>query len=100
MMGDRPVKLNEEALRAIKKHVDRNAARQESVSSKPGDESLNVTYARAVPLVPSITRAFTARKIPIVVGIYLPMIESAYKPCYENSWGAKGLFQFLPSTAK
>ncbi len=28
------------------------------------------------------------------------MIESEYKPCFENSWGAKGLFQFLPSTAK
>jgi membrane-bound lytic murein transglycosylase D len=26
------------------------------------------------------------------------MIESEYKPCYENSIGAKGLFQFLPQT--
>ncbi len=28
------------------------------------------------------------------------MIESAYRSCYENSIGAKGLFQFLPQTAK
>jgi membrane-bound lytic murein transglycosylase D len=47
-----------------------------------------------------IARAFAARKIPLVVGIYLPMIESEYKPCFENSIGAKGLFQFLPQTAK
>jgi serine/threonine protein kinase len=100
MMGDRPVRLNEEALRAIKVHVDRYVARVGSVSNKPGQESLNVIYARALPLVPLIARAFTARKIPSVVGIYLPMIESEYKPCFENSWGAKGLFQFLPSTAK
>jgi hypothetical protein len=100
MMGDRPVRLNEEALRAIKTHVDRYAARKENASDKPGDESLKVIYARAAPLVPMIARAFAARKIPIVVGIYLPMIESEYKPCFENSIGAKGLFQFLPSTAK
>jgi membrane-bound lytic murein transglycosylase D len=93
MMGDRPVRLNEEALRAIKTQVDRY------VAQKPGDESLQVIYSRPVPLVPLIARAFAARKIPIVIGIYLPMIESAYRPCFENSMGAKGLFQFLPQTA-
>jgi serine/threonine protein kinase len=100
MLGERPVKLNEEALRAIKMHVDRAVAREGSVSNKPGEESLNVIYARAAPLVPIIARAFAARKIPIVIGIYLPMIESGYRPCFENSIGAKGLFQFLPQTAQ
>jgi hypothetical protein len=100
MLGDRPLKLNEEALRAIKVHVDRYAARQNTNSNKPGEERLDVIYTRAVPLVPLIARVFAERKIPIVVGIYLPIIESEYRPCSENSWGAKGLFQFLPSTAK
>jgi serine/threonine protein kinase len=100
MMGERPVKLNQEALQAIKRHVDHYAAREESIYNNPGGESLNVIYARAVPYVPLIARSFAARKIPIVVGIYLPMIESEYKPCYENQIGATGLFQFLPSTAK
>ena len=77
-----------------------SVAREGSASNKPGGESLNVIYARAVPLVPLIARAFAARKIPSIVGIYLPMIESEYKPCFENSMGAKGLFQFLPATAK
>ena len=100
MMGERPAKLNEEALLAIKRYVDRYSARQDSTSNKLGQESLKVSYARAVPLVPLIAKSFAARKIPIVVGIYLPMIESAYRPCLENGWGAKGLFQFLPTTAK
>jgi serine/threonine protein kinase/soluble lytic murein transglycosylase-like protein len=100
MLGDRLTKLNDEALRAIKFHIDRGVARAASQSDKPGAESLNVIYARAVPLVPMIARAFAARKIPIIVGIYLPIIESGYRPCFENSIGAKGLFQFLPSTAK
>jgi serine/threonine protein kinase len=100
MLGDRPTKLNDEALRAIKYHVDRDVAREASLSNKPGEEGLKVVYARAVPLVPLIARTFAARKIPIIVGIYLPVIESGYRPCFENSIGAKGLFQFLPSTAK
>ncbi|HMG75547.1 MAG TPA: serine/threonine-protein kinase [Pyrinomonadaceae bacterium] len=100
MMGDRPVKLNEEALRAIKNHVDRYAAREGTTSNKPGGESLNVVYGRAVPFVPLIARVFAARKIPSIVGIYLPMIESEYKPCFVNQIGATGLFQFLPDTAR
>jgi serine/threonine protein kinase len=100
MMGERTVKLNQEALQAIKRHVDRYAAREESVSRDPGAESLNIIYARATPYIPLIARSFAARKIPIVVGIYLPMIESEYKPCYVNQIGATGLFQFVPSTAK
>jgi serine/threonine protein kinase len=100
MMGDRPAKLNDEALQAIKRHVDRYAARIDSSSTKPGQERLSVAYGRAKPYVPLIARAFAERKIPIIVGIYLPMIESAYHPCLVSGFGAKGLFQFLPQTAE
>lgn len=96
MMGDRPVKLNDEALRAIKAHVDYNVTRY----NKAGGESLRGLYARAPEHIPTIARAFAERKIPLVIGLYLPMIESAYTPCYENQFGAKGLFQFLPATAE
>lgn len=100
MMGDRPVKLKEDALRAIKNYVDRYVARRGSMSDEGGREDLRVIYTRAMPYVPLIARSFTARKVPVIVGIYLPMIESEYKTCFENSIGAKGLFQFLPQTAK
>ena len=97
MMGDRPAKLNDEALRVIKKYVDRFAAREQPA----GDgESLNEIYGRAPAYVPLIARSFAARKVPVIIGIYLPVIESAYRPCFENSFGSKGLFQFLPQTAK
>ena len=100
MMGDRPMKLNDEAIRAIKTNLDSYLARTDSTSAKPGVESLRVIYGRAAPIIPLIAPSFNERKIPLVVGIYLPMIESAYKPCFENSVGAKGLFQFVPQTAE
>jgi serine/threonine protein kinase len=99
MMGDRPVKLNDEAVRVIKLYVDRYAARG-GASSPLGGETMNVVCARARPYVPLIAREFAARKVPVIIGIYLPVIESAYRDCYENSFGAKGLFQFMPQTAQ
>lgn len=95
MMGDRPVKLNGDAVRVIKTYVDRYAQPR-----NPGEATLNDIYARATPYVPLIARSFAARKVPVIIGIYLPVIESAYRNCYENSIGAKGLFQFLPQTAE
>src|SRR5438094_493597 len=100
MMGDRSMKLNDEAIKAIKSNLDRYLARTDSTSAKPGAESLRVIYGRAAPIIPLIAPSFSERKIPLVVGIYLPMIESEYKPCYENSAGSKGLFQFMPQTAE
>ncbi len=99
-MGERPARLNEDALRAIKRHLDGYVARLGSVSTKPESEDLRVVYARPVPYLPLIARSFAARKVPLMVGIYLPMIESEYKPCSESSLGGRGLFQFLPQTAK
>jgi soluble lytic murein transglycosylase-like protein len=95
MMGERPVKLNDEALRAIKAVIDRYVA-----PPKPNTPTLNEIYSRAPPYLPLIAREFNTRRIPVIVGIYLPVIESAYQPCFENEAGAKGLFQFLPATAE
>jgi hypothetical protein len=98
MMGDRPVKLNDDALRAIKMYIDRYAA-SDAAPGNPGRETISVVYGRARPYVPLIARSFAARKVPVIIGIYLPVIESAYQNCYENSIGATGLYQFLPQTA-
>ncbi len=99
-MGDGPVVLNEDALRAIKRHVDSYVARLNSASTALGGEDLRVVYARPAPYVPLIARSFAARKVPLLVGLYLPMIESEYRPCVESQFGAKGMFQFLPQTAR
>jgi len=99
MMGERPLKLDENAVLLIKKHVDRYVAR---MNPPDGDESSSTraTYKRARPYIPLIARSFAARKVPVIIGIYLPVIESAYKPCHESTLGGKGLYQFLPSTAR
>ena len=97
MMSDRPVKLNDDAVRVIKSYVDYYAGRL----TKPGDsENVSAVYVRAQPYVPVIARAFAARKVPVIIGIYLPVIESAYHECHESPVGARGLFQFLPGTAR
>jgi serine/threonine protein kinase len=99
MMGDYPVQLNDEAVRAIRLYVDHYVA----LGKKPGgsqDQTIEAAYARARTHVPLIARSFSRRRVPVIIGIYLPVVESSYRNCYENSIGAKGLFQFLPSTAK
>ena len=93
MMSDRAVKLDEAAVRVIKKHVDYQANRIN------GPANMKAVYERAQPYVPSIAHSFAARKVPIVIGIYLPVIESAYKECPHGQFGAQGLFQLLPGTA-
>ena len=99
MMGDRPVKLNEAAVRSIKIYVDWYAGRMDGPpgSDEPGTRAV---YERARPYVPLIARSFAARKVPVIIGIYLPVIESGYRHCSEGNSGAKGLFQFLPQTAR
>jgi soluble lytic murein transglycosylase-like protein len=99
MMGDRPVQLNEEAVRSIKRHVDRYMTNMTVPSADREPGNTVAIYERARPYVPLIARSFAARKVPVIIGIYLPVIESAYKPCYESPLGSKGLYQFLPSTA-
>lgn len=99
LLGDRPAKLSDEALWVIKRYVDRYVATN-GESRELGDGSLSAVYGRAPPYVPLIARSFAARKVPVIIGIYLPVIESGYRPCFENDFGAKGLFQFLPQTAR
>lgn len=99
MMGDGPVQLNDEALSAIKLYVDRYVSMW-GKSSETGEETLEAVYGRARSHVPLIARSFAARKVPVIIGIYLPVLESAYRDCHESRLGAKGLFQFLPQTAQ
>ncbi|MCA1575830.1 MAG: protein kinase [Acidobacteria bacterium] len=99
MMGDRPVKLDDGAVRLIKTYVDRYVSNMDAPASNDSG-STKAIYARARPYVPLIARSFAARKVPVIVGIYLPVIESSYRPCYESSFGANGLYQFMPSSAR
>jgi serine/threonine protein kinase len=99
MMGERSAKLDDNAVQTIKKFVDYYAAR----ITAPPDQvsgSMSAVYERAPRYVPLIARSFAARKVPVIIGIYLPVIESGYRDCSAGNFGAKGLYQFLPSTAQ
>lgn len=99
MMGEHPVQLNDEAVRYIQRYVDRYVAMGREPGAS-GDSTIGAVYSRARSHVPLIARSFRQRKVPVIIGIYLPVVESAYRNCFESSFGARGLYQFLPSTAK
>ena len=100
MMGDRPAVLNEEALQIIRQKIDEYDRRRVDNPNRPDGDSLQEIYGRAIPHLPLISRSFTAEKVPVPIGIYVAMIESEYRPCFENEIGAKGMFQFMPQTAR
>ena len=97
MMSDRPAKLNEDSVRTIKNYVERYVR---TLRDPAHSSDVSGIYERAPPYIPLIARSFAARKVPIIIGIYLPVVESGYRECFESSLGAKGLYQFLPDTAR
>ncbi len=54
---------------------------------------------RATKNSPFINRAFNTEGIEPQIGIYIAMIESEHCPCLESPTKAKGMFQFLASSA-
>lgn len=101
LMGNRPYAFNDEVLGYIKQYVDVYARRVGNNSGRMWGEDLRFVFARArTRYAPHITRAFNARNVPPVVGLYIVMIETEYHNLpSENFAGAAGLFQFIGSTA-
>ncbi|MGI8787989.1 MAG: FHA domain-containing protein [Pyrinomonadaceae bacterium] len=54
---------------------------------------------RATKNAPFIVRSFNGEGIEPQIGIYIAMIESEHCPCLESPTHAKGMFQFLASSA-
>lgn len=65
-------------------------------------ENLASLLSRARCFAPTIIRAFndSNHRSPVEIGLYIAMIESEYHTRIGSNAGAKGMFQFLPSTAK
>ncbi|HEV2864867.1 MAG TPA: transglycosylase SLT domain-containing protein [Pyrinomonadaceae bacterium] len=102
MMGNRPYAFNDEVLIHIKRYVDVYARRVGNNSRRMWGEDLRFVFARARPqYAPHIIRAFNARGVPPVVGLYIAMIETEFRNIQgENFAGAAGLFQFIAPTAR
>jgi len=54
---------------------------------------------RATKTSPFVVRSFLAEGIEPPIGIYVAMIEGEHCPCLTSGTGAKGMFQFLASSA-
>jgi soluble lytic murein transglycosylase-like protein len=100
LMSNREYAFNRNVVLIIQGYVDAYAARARSKSTRLWGEGLPSLYGRATRFAPIIIRAFDARGVPPVVGLYIVMIETEYHPCLESPVGAKGLFQFMPDTAR
>ena len=94
-----------EAVQEIKKYVDGYLSRIRSTRkddcSQGGwirSDFLSV-LERASKTSPFIIRSFNAGNIEPQIGIYVAMIESEHCPCLTSGTGAKGMFQFLASSA-
>jgi serine/threonine protein kinase len=100
MLGDNPSALTPERIAWVKKHVEAYAAKRNSLSTAPGQESIKAVYARASVYAPFIIEAFHARGLPPILGLYIAMNETDYHPCVKSGVGARGLFSFMPLTAE
>jgi hypothetical protein len=100
MMSNREYLFTDDVLPYIKKYVDGYARRVGNNSTAIWGEDLSFMFSRARRVAPDIIREFNARGTPKIVGLYIPMIESEYRECLTSPVGAKGLFQFMPATAR
>jgi pSer/pThr/pTyr-binding forkhead associated (FHA) protein len=102
MMGNRSYQFTPEVVEIIKRYVDGYARRVGNNSTKLWGEDMRFMFARArTQYVPHIIRAFNAKGVPPVVGLYLCVIETEYHNIEsENFAGAAGLFQFIGPTAE
>jgi pSer/pThr/pTyr-binding forkhead associated (FHA) protein len=100
MMGNREYQFTRDVLPYIRQYVEGYARRVGNGSDRIWGEDLNRLFGRARALAPYIIRSFNSQGVPAVVGLYIPMIESEYRECLTSPVGAKGLFQFMPDTAR
>lgn len=84
----------------IQKSVDAYARRISNNGERlKGD--VRVVFDRGQVQAPTLIAAFKARNVSPLIGLYLPMVESAYVNIEQaNSVGAIGMFQFLPKTGE
>jgi membrane-bound lytic murein transglycosylase D len=73
----------------LKFHID-------AITHKGG---LRETWARKKQYWPLILKSFTAQQLPEEIA-YVAWVESYFNPVAESPVGARGMWQFMPSTAR
>jgi pSer/pThr/pTyr-binding forkhead associated (FHA) protein len=101
MMGRRPYSFTPEALTHIKFWLDAFARRVGNHRTGLWGGDTIYILERGKRHAPTITRAFHEHNVPVVVGLYIPFIETEYTNISSDNFaGAAGLFQFLGPTAE
>ncbi len=102
VIGNRPAVFPPEAITIIKVWLEAYVKRIGNGRTGLWGGDLNRIFERArVRYTPTIIAAFKAHNAPVIVGVYLPFIETEYTNLSSNNRaGAAGLFQFLGGTAK
>jgi hypothetical protein len=105
MIGNREgYAFTAEVVNKIKIWVDSYARRLNSRKLGPGchfpRDDLNNLLERARVHAPLVVKAFNEKSLSPQVGLYLAMIEAEYCPCLSSGTGAKGMFQFVGTTAR
>lgn len=101
MMGRRPYAFTPDALKHVRFWLDSFAKRAGNGRTGMWGGDTLATLERGRAHAPTIIRAFRQYNVPVVVGLYVPFIETEYtNVSTNNSAGAAGLFQFLGSTAE
>lgn len=100
MMGNREYVFDREVLGYIKVYVDAYAKRVGNGSRTMWGEDMHFMFGRATQYAPDIIAAFRRENTPIVLGLYIPVIESEYHKCLPSPAKALGLFQFIGPTAE
>jgi hypothetical protein len=100
MMGNREYAFEPEVLGYIKTYVDAYARRVGNGSRAMWGEDMRLLFDRGIQYAPYIISSFNRENVPVVVGLYIPVIESEYRECLRSPVGALGLFQFMGATAE
>ena len=77
----------------------RKEIRAELAWFKSNRDYMERVSERAAPYLYFVTQALQERGLPLDLAL-LPIIESAYQPQAHSSAGARGLWQFIPSTGR
>jgi hypothetical protein len=101
MMGKRPYAFTPDALDYIKFWLEAFAARVANNRTGLWGGDTRFILQRGRAHAPVIIRAFKENRVPPVIGLYIPFIETEYTNIHSNNAaGAAGLFQFLGPTAE
>jgi hypothetical protein len=96
-----PAEAVQEIKRFLNGYVSRigKAKKDSCEQGSWGSSDFTSVLNRATKTSPMVVRSFRAEGIEPQIGIYVAMIEGEHCPCLTSRTGAKGMFQFLASSA-